>query len=300
MRVVGDAEAVLRPGEEFHYSNLVFALLGEVVARLRGSTYEDVLLERVLEPLGLERTRLVPEPPVARGYYVLPWSDEATLEADFALPTSTSALGWLWSTVDDLARWADFLCVGDDRVLRAVVGRRDGAARGDGRRRVDGGLRPRPRARAPGRPDLRGTWRGDAGIPGVVRRRAARANGCGGVDVDERERLARAPCARPRGRRARPVPAAGGGLDATRDTAGARAAARDVVDGGLRDRARGARRPPPRPSPRGVRAGSSCRTSRARATTAGDASRDASAASCSSSIATPTVRSNACPSRRTR
>ncbi len=28
-----------------------------------------------------------------------------------------AAMGWLWSTVDDLARWADFLAVGQDGVL---------------------------------------------------------------------------------------------------------------------------------------------------------------------------------------
>jgi CubicO group peptidase (beta-lactamase class C family) len=34
---------------------------------------------------------------------------------------STGAAGWLWSTVGDLARWADFLATGTDAVLRRAT-----------------------------------------------------------------------------------------------------------------------------------------------------------------------------------
>src|SRR5215216_4856251 len=36
-----EAEAVLSPGERWHYSNLAYILLGEVVAKLGGMPYED-------------------------------------------------------------------------------------------------------------------------------------------------------------------------------------------------------------------------------------------------------------------
>ena len=52
-----DAEQVLPPHHAFHYSNLAFALLGQVVERLRGRPWEDVLRERVLTPLGHEPDR---------------------------------------------------------------------------------------------------------------------------------------------------------------------------------------------------------------------------------------------------
>ena len=51
-----DAERVLRPGEAWHYSNLAFGLLGEIVARRNEGEYEPALRTRVLEPLGLART----------------------------------------------------------------------------------------------------------------------------------------------------------------------------------------------------------------------------------------------------
>ena len=112
-----DAERVLRPGEAWHYSNLAFGLLGEVVARRTEGEYEPALRARVLEPLGLARTGFEPQPPSATGYFVDPYSDRVTVEPDPDVKGPVAAMGWLWSTVDDLARWADFLATGHDGVL---------------------------------------------------------------------------------------------------------------------------------------------------------------------------------------
>ena len=112
-----DAERVLRPGEAWHYSNLAFGLLGEIVARRTEGEYEPALRTRVLEPLGLARTGFEPQPPSATGYFVDPYSDRVTVEPDPDVQGPVAAMGWLWSTVDDLARWADFLATGHDGVL---------------------------------------------------------------------------------------------------------------------------------------------------------------------------------------
>jgi CubicO group peptidase (beta-lactamase class C family) len=112
------AEQVLEPGSWWHYSNLAFALLGEVVARAHGGTWEEALQERVLDPLGLGRTTPAATPPAARGYFVEPYSDAVRLEPDPDLG-GAGALGKLWSTTGDLARWGAFLAAGDDRVLEA-------------------------------------------------------------------------------------------------------------------------------------------------------------------------------------
>jgi CubicO group peptidase (beta-lactamase class C family) len=112
------AEAVLEPGTWWHYSNLAFALLGEVIARAHGGSWEDALAERILEPLGLSRTTPAAVEPAARGYFVEPWTDAVRLERepDFG---GSGALGKLWSSTGDLARWGAFLAAGDDRVLAA-------------------------------------------------------------------------------------------------------------------------------------------------------------------------------------
>jgi CubicO group peptidase (beta-lactamase class C family) len=115
-----EAEQPLVSGSWWHYSNLAFALLGEVVARLTGSTWEDALRSRVLEPLGLARTTVDAEEPAARGYFVEPYSDVVRREPELELG-GAGALGKLWSTVVDLAAWGSFLIAGDERVLAAAT-----------------------------------------------------------------------------------------------------------------------------------------------------------------------------------
>ena len=114
---LAEAEMILAPGLAFHYSNLAYALLGEIVARLTGRRFEEVADERILGPLGLTRTTWRREEPWARGYFVDPWDERLREEADFE-PDATQAVGGLWSTVGDLARWAAFFCEPDPAVLK--------------------------------------------------------------------------------------------------------------------------------------------------------------------------------------
>ena len=112
------AEQVLEPGSWWHYSNLAFGLLGEVVARAHGGSWEDALQANILDPLGLLRTSAAAAAPAARGYFVEPYTDAVQLEPDPDLG-GAGALGKLWSTKGDLAKWGRFLVAGDDRVLKA-------------------------------------------------------------------------------------------------------------------------------------------------------------------------------------
>jgi CubicO group peptidase (beta-lactamase class C family) len=103
-----EAEAVLPPGRRHHYSNLAYALLGEVVARLRGASWAEVLQERVLAPLEMSRTSTVRQAPFAAGYFVEPYTGRAVEEAEFPGHGFAPA-GELWSTTADLGRWAAFI-----------------------------------------------------------------------------------------------------------------------------------------------------------------------------------------------
>jgi CubicO group peptidase (beta-lactamase class C family) len=114
---LADAERVLAPGELWHYSNLAFALLGELVVRVGAATYPDYLQTRVLEPLGLSRTTFAPSSPAAKGYLVDPYSDAVHAEPDLVMTESTAALGQLWSTSGNLATWGAFLAEGREGVL---------------------------------------------------------------------------------------------------------------------------------------------------------------------------------------
>ncbi len=106
------------PGATFHYSNVAYALLGEVVARVQGRPWWQSLSERVLQPLGMLRTSYDPFDPHAQGYSVAPYSPLLSEEP----ATDTGAMapaGQVWSTVLDLATYADFLITGHRDVLSA-------------------------------------------------------------------------------------------------------------------------------------------------------------------------------------
>ncbi len=98
-------------GRRFHYSNPGYALLGALVAQLRGAPWEDVLRREVLAPLGLHRTTVRPEAPHAGGWAVHPWADVMQPEPLEDLGVMAPA-GQLWSTTGDLARFAAFLAAG--------------------------------------------------------------------------------------------------------------------------------------------------------------------------------------------
>lgn len=103
-------------GATFHYSNLAYGLLGEVVARVRGRPWWECLSARVLTPLGMLRTSYDPFPPHAHGYSVTPYT--SMLETEPATDTRAMApAGQVWSTVLDLATYADFWITGHRDVL---------------------------------------------------------------------------------------------------------------------------------------------------------------------------------------
>jgi CubicO group peptidase (beta-lactamase class C family) len=117
------AERVLPTGRRFHYSNLAFALLGQLVARRRGGTWAEVLTEKILEPLGLREISVEPGPQAAVGYLVDAYSDHVQPEPAIDL-AGVAPAAQLWSSAADLARWAAFLADPstmdpDGRVLQA-------------------------------------------------------------------------------------------------------------------------------------------------------------------------------------
>lgn len=104
------------PGKEYHYSNVGYALLGELVSRHREQRWVTVLRDRVLEPLGMTRTSYDAEIPSATGYSVDAFTDELTPEPSHDSGAMAPA-GQLWSTVGDLGRLAGFLVDPDPAVL---------------------------------------------------------------------------------------------------------------------------------------------------------------------------------------
>lgn len=116
----GRGGQVLAPGVAFHYSNLGFGLLGEVAARLRGRTWVDLVTERLLVPLGMERTSYLATGEHAQGYSVAHFAGTLTREPHHDTGAMAPA-GQLWSTLADLARWLDFLATGRPGILEPAT-----------------------------------------------------------------------------------------------------------------------------------------------------------------------------------
>ena len=116
LRANDGAGAVTTAGDYFHYSNLGFALLGEVVARVRGRSWWEVVADEVLAPLGMTRTTYDVRPPAARGFSVGHFDGTLTREPH-ADTGAMAPAGQAWSTVTDLARWTSFLGHGHADVL---------------------------------------------------------------------------------------------------------------------------------------------------------------------------------------
>jgi CubicO group peptidase (beta-lactamase class C family) len=107
-----DVERILRPHERWHYSNVVYAMLGQLVEELDERPWAESLRTRLLEPLELRRTTVgFDEPsrgPRATGYYVAPYDDVPRVEPVMELKAMVPC-GGLASTAADLARWSAFV-----------------------------------------------------------------------------------------------------------------------------------------------------------------------------------------------
>ena len=106
------------PGAEYEYSNVAVGLLGHVLARRAGKSYEALLRERVLEPLGMSRTAITLTPWMAAhmvaGHNAL--GDTVPL---WDLPALAGA-GALRSNTADMLRFAEAALRGRGPVPDAI------------------------------------------------------------------------------------------------------------------------------------------------------------------------------------
>ena len=145
------------PGTHFEYSNYSWAALGRVVATVTGQRFQDVVNERVLRPLGLGSTVWsagdLPPQQVATGYR--PAGESFTAEVPLSDGGDFAALGGLYSSVRDLARWSGVFLSAEpprDALENAPVSRAT--------------LREMQRARSAFRPSVE--WPSLGSPPGVV------------------------------------------------------------------------------------------------------------------------------------
>jgi len=101
-----DKPLEFNPGEQWAYDNSGFFLLGAIIEKVSGKTYEQFVEEEIFQKLGMTHTRYGhPEEIVPRRAMGYSKDDKGFRNADFISMTQPYAAGSLMSTVDDLAIW---------------------------------------------------------------------------------------------------------------------------------------------------------------------------------------------------
>jgi uncharacterized protein YbbC (DUF1343 family)/CubicO group peptidase (beta-lactamase class C family) len=106
------------PGSRFVYSDINFVVLGALVERVSGKRLDEYCAENIFQPLGMNHTRFLP--PASWSSKIAPTQfdeHDKMLRGTVHDPTARRMGGvaghaGLFSTADDLARFADFLLQG--------------------------------------------------------------------------------------------------------------------------------------------------------------------------------------------
>jgi hypothetical protein len=101
------------PGERYAYNNSGYILLGAIIEKVSGKTYEAFVKERIFDPLGMTSSYYgSTEPIIKRRTPGYTGDAKEPRNARFLSMTQPYAAGSLASTVDDLARWDAALAAG--------------------------------------------------------------------------------------------------------------------------------------------------------------------------------------------
>jgi len=120
-----------KPGQYMSYSNESYALLGEIIARVSGMSYEEYITKNILVPAGMTHTMFDDASMAATGdyttlYSVVPSAESPLGVAPMADPvwwdgTVMNAAGFLRSSVNDMLRFSEIFrtggLVGETRIL---------------------------------------------------------------------------------------------------------------------------------------------------------------------------------------
>jgi D-alanyl-D-alanine carboxypeptidase len=112
VKLYGSRGLRFEPGSRFEYSNYGFILLGALIEAASGISYYDYVREHVFGPAGMASTDSLPESEdvanravgYTRRYPGAPWQPNTS-----TLPWRGTAAGGGYSTIGDLARFADAL-----------------------------------------------------------------------------------------------------------------------------------------------------------------------------------------------
>ncbi len=108
VRSIADQKLVFAPGEKFAYSNTAYDILGDVIAKVSGESFEDYVQHNILTPLGMKDStllvreaspQLLTSPHVMENFHIV-------VSKIFPYNRPHSPSGTLYSSIEDMSRWA--------------------------------------------------------------------------------------------------------------------------------------------------------------------------------------------------
>jgi len=97
------------PGLTYEYSNLGFALLGNIVTKVSGTSYQQYITDNILKPLGMNDSKWeyteIPPDQIALGYH---WVNEKWEVEPILHDGSFGAMGGLFCSIEDFSKYVAF------------------------------------------------------------------------------------------------------------------------------------------------------------------------------------------------
>jgi CubicO group peptidase (beta-lactamase class C family) len=97
------------PGVTYEYSNMGFAMLGYIIKKVSGETYQNFTIKNILKPLGMQNTywdfTKVPKDQLSLGYR---WVEDRWVEQPMLGDGAYGAMGGMLTTIEDFAKYMNF------------------------------------------------------------------------------------------------------------------------------------------------------------------------------------------------
>lgn len=107
VRRLQDKKLIANPGERFSYSNIAFNVLGDMIAKVTGNSFEAVMKEQVLLPAGMPNSTFLPAevPPHLLAVPHLR-SPEMRVNPIYPYHRADAPAGFLHATLTDMCHWS--------------------------------------------------------------------------------------------------------------------------------------------------------------------------------------------------
>jgi len=107
VRSLSHLKPIASPGERFFYSNIAYNVLGDLIAKVSGQTFEDYLCEHILRPAGMPTSALshldVPQDRLAMPHLRTP---KMIVNPSYPYHRADAPASFLHTTVEEMCHWA--------------------------------------------------------------------------------------------------------------------------------------------------------------------------------------------------